>query len=78
MIEINCKEYSKHMLKVKIFNFLNITMDKHVLHSYFYAIDMDDVDIVLGYSWMDSVDTININVQKNFLKLWYMKKLITL
>jgi len=27
---------------------------------------------------MESVDTININVQKKFLKLWYKKKKITL
>jgi hypothetical protein len=53
-------------------------MDKYVLHSYFYAIDMDDVDIVLGYPWMDSVGTININVKKKFLKIWYKKKKITL
>jgi hypothetical protein len=25
-----------------------------VLHLDFHAIDMDDVDIVLGYTWMDS------------------------
>jgi hypothetical protein len=42
-----------------------------VLHSYFHAIDMDDVDIVLGYIWMDSVGTININVKNKFLNLWY-------
>jgi hypothetical protein len=53
-------------------------MDKYVLHSDFYAIDMDDVDIVLGYPWMESVGTVNINVQKKFLKLWYKKKKITL
>jgi hypothetical protein len=44
-------------------------MDKYVLHSYFYAMDIDEVDIVLGYPWIESMDTININVQKNFLKL---------
>jgi len=49
-----------------------------VLHSYFCAIDMDDVNIALGYSWMNSANTININVQKHFLKLWYKKKKITL
>jgi len=38
---------------------------------------MDDVDVVLGYPWMDSTGTININVQF-FLKLWYKKKKITL
>jgi hypothetical protein len=53
-------------------------MDKYVLHSYFYAIDMDDVDIIFGYPWMDSIGTININVQNKFLKLWYKKKKITL
>jgi hypothetical protein len=39
---------------------------------------MDDVDIILGYPWMDLVGTVNINVQKKFLKLWYKKKKITL
>ena len=49
-------------------------MDTYVLHSYFYAIDMDDVDIVLGYPLIDSVGTIHINVQKKFLKLYKKKK----
>ena len=39
---------------------------------------MKDVDIILGYPWMDSIGTININVQKKFLKLWYKKKKVTL
>ena len=39
---------------------------------------MDDVDVVLGYPWMDSIGTVNINLQKKFLKLWYRKKKITL
>jgi hypothetical protein len=64
--------------KVQIFKDLKITMDKYVLHSDFYAMDMDEVDIVLGYPWIESVGTININVQKKFLKLWYKKKKITL
>jgi hypothetical protein len=63
---------------VQIFKDLNITMDKYVLHSYFYVMDMDEVDIVLGYPWIESVGTININVKKKFLKLWYKKKKITL
>jgi hypothetical protein len=63
---------------VQIFKDLKITMDKYVLHSDFYAMDMDEVDIVLGYPWIESVGTININVQKKFLKLWYKKKKITL
>jgi hypothetical protein len=53
-------------------------VDKYVLHSNLYVIDMDDMDIVLGYPWIDSVGTININVQKMFLKLWYKKKKIKL
>jgi hypothetical protein len=63
---------------VQIFKDLKITMDKYVLHSDFYAMDMDEVDIVLGYPWIESVGTININVRKKFLKLWYKKKKITL
>jgi len=63
---------------VQIFKDLKITMDKYVLHSNFHAIDMDDVDIVLGYPWMDSVGTVNINVQNKFLNIWYKKNKITL
>jgi hypothetical protein len=37
---------------VQIFKDLKITMDKYVLHSNFCAIDMNDVDIILGYPWM--------------------------
>jgi hypothetical protein len=51
------------------FKDLNITMDKYVLHSNFHAIDRDDVDIIL--------DTVNINLQKKFMKLWYKKEKIT-
>jgi hypothetical protein len=53
-------------------------MGKYVLHSDFYAMDMDEVDIVLGYTWIESMGTININVQKKFLNLWYKKNKITL
>jgi hypothetical protein len=67
----NTQVVDKH---VQIFKYFKITMDKYVLHSYFHAIDMDDVDIVLGYPWMDSVGTVNINVQKKSLKLWYKKR----
>ena len=55
---------------VQIFKDLKITMDKYVLHLDFHAMDMDEVDIVLGYPWIESVCTININVQRNFFKLW--------
>jgi hypothetical protein len=54
---------------IQICKYLKLSMDKYVLHSYFYVIDMDDVDIVFGYPWIDSVGTININVQKKFFKL---------
>jgi hypothetical protein len=63
---------------IQIFKDLKITMEKYVLHSDFYAMDMDEVDIVFGYPWMDLVGTININVQNKFLRLWYKKNKITL
>ena len=50
-------------------------MDKYALHSNFHAIDMDKV---LGYPWMQLVGTINLNIEKKFLKLWYKKKKVTL
>jgi hypothetical protein len=53
-------------------------MEKYVLHSDFHAIDMNDVDVILRYPWMESVSTTNINVKNKFLKLWYKKKKITL
>ena len=63
---------------VQIYKDLKLSMDKYVFHGDFYASDMDNIDVVLGYPWMESVGTININVQKKFLKLWYKKKKITL
>jgi hypothetical protein len=62
---------------VQILKYLNITIDKYVLHSYFYAINMD-VDVVLEYPWIDSIGIVNINVKKKFLKLWYKKNKITM
>jgi hypothetical protein len=47
---------------VQVFKDLKITMDKYVLHYDFHAIDMDNVDVVLGYPWMQSVGAINLNV----------------
>jgi hypothetical protein len=37
---------------IQIFKDLNLTMDKYVLHSYFYLIGMDYVDVILGYPWI--------------------------
>ena len=49
---------------------LKITMDKYVMHYDFHARYMEDVDNILGYPCMDFIGTINIKVQKKFLKLW--------
>ena len=50
--------------KVQVYKDLNISMDKYVLHFDFYTSDMGNMDVVLGYPWMESVGTININLQK--------------
>ena len=63
---------------VQLFKELKLAMDKYALHYDFHAIDMDNVDIVLGYRWMQSVGTINPKIEKKFLKLWYKKKKVTL
>jgi len=63
---------------VQIYKDLKLSMDKYMLHGDFYTSEMDNMDVVLGYPWMESTGTININVQKEFLKLWYKKKKITL
>lgn len=49
-----------------------------VLHSDFQAQDMDNMDLVLGSPWMKLVGTINLNIDKKFLKIWYKKKKVTL
>lgn len=63
---------------VQVFKDLKITIENYVLHSDFQARDLDKMDIVLGYPWMTSVGTINLNLEKKFLKLWYKKKKVTL
>ena len=42
-------------------------MEKYVLHSYFYAMDINNVDAIIGYNWMKSIGMVNINVENNFL-----------
>jgi len=54
---------------VQIYKDLKISMDKYVLHGDFYTSEMDNMDVVLGYPWMEYTGTININVQKKFVKL---------
>ncbi|KAH9316629.1 hypothetical protein KI387_025256, partial [Taxus chinensis] len=44
----------------------------------FYVINMDIMDIVLGYPWLEILGTININVQKKFMKIWCKRKKVTL
>jgi len=63
---------------VQVYKDLKISMDKYVLHGDFYTLEMDNMHVFLGYLWMESASTININVQKKFSKLWYKKKKITL
>ena len=46
---------------VQVYKDLKISMDKYVLHGDFYNLDTDNMDDVLGYPWMESVGTININ-----------------
>ena len=41
-------------------------MGNYVLHFDFHGIKMDNVDTVLGYPWMTSMGTINVNIQKTF------------
>ena len=41
-----------HGENFQIFKDLNITMDKYELHSKFYSLDMDGVDVFLGYLWI--------------------------
>ena len=50
----------------QIFKDLKIAIDKYVLHSEFYFLDIDGVDVVLGYLSMQSMGTVNINVEKKF------------
>jgi hypothetical protein len=49
-----------------------------VLHSIFCAINMHYVDVIIGYPWMATIGTMNINVEKKFVKLWYKKNKFTL
>jgi hypothetical protein len=45
-------------------------MDQYVFHLYFHVVDIDGVDIILGYPLMESTGTNNINVKNKFLNLW--------
>jgi len=49
-----------------------------VFHSDFNAMDINVVDAILGYPWMASIGTININVENKFIKLWYKKNKLTM
>ena len=47
---------------VQVYKDLKLSMDKYVLHCDFYISDMDNMDVILGYPWMEPVGTFNINV----------------
>ena len=61
----------------QIFKDLKITMDKCVAFRILFF-RYGCVDVVLGYLWMQSVGTVNFNVEKKFVKIWYKKKKIAL
>ena len=63
---------------VQIFRGFQVSMGNYMLHSSFHARDMDNMDLVLGYPWMQLVDAININVENKFSKLRYKKKKVIL
>ena len=48
--------------EVRVYKDLKISMDKYVLHSNFNGSDMANVDVVLGYPWMESMGIIIIYV----------------
>ena len=52
-LQIIFKEQTLKVKNVHIFKYLNITMDKYMLHSIFYCMDINDVEIILGYPWME-------------------------
>jgi hypothetical protein len=56
---------------IQFFEYLKLTMDKYVFHFDFHSIDMNNVDVILGYPWMTSICIININVENKFVKPWY-------
>jgi len=53
-------------------------MDKYMLHLDLYVVNTNDVDLILEYPWMATIGTMNINVEKKFVKLWYKKNKFTL
>lgn len=59
---------------IQTFEDLKLSNDKHVLYQKFHALDMDGLDIILGYPWLESFRRININMQKKSTKLSYRNK----
>jgi hypothetical protein len=41
-------------------------MDQYAFHSYFHVIDMDDVDIILGYPLMESAVQVILMCKTSF------------
>jgi hypothetical protein len=63
---------------IQNFKYLKITMDKYVLHFDFHCIYVKDVDVIIGYPWMESIGTVNVNVKNTFINIWYKKNKIAL
>jgi hypothetical protein len=61
-------------------NNLSLRIDNYIFVSQFIvkSIDLEDVDIVLGFDWMETLGTFFLNAQNKFLTFFYKKKRITL
>lgn len=59
---------------IPIFEDLKLSMDRYILHSNFYASDMDGLYIFFGYPWLESLGTTNISVHERY-QLMTMQKL---
>jgi hypothetical protein len=53
-------------------------MGTDLFQSIFHAIDVEYVDIFVGYHFIDLIGIVNINVKKKFMKIWYKKNKVTL
>ena len=48
---------------------IKLSIREHVLNNTMLSIPMGGADIVLGVKWLQSLGTINFNVQEHFMKL---------
>jgi hypothetical protein len=61
-------------------NNLSLRIDNYIFVSQFIvkSLDLEDVDIVLGFDSMETLGTFFLNAQKKILTFFYKKKRITL